>query len=191
MASWPSTWKTRVLTSLGVAVTQDALKVISAWQKSTPLDPWTNNPLGMPAKTGVVAPVPGTKYAMFRNIDDFYAAFAQFAKTPRGNAIKMAVNADRGYGATWRAISALDWPASATETDYPSAVLDLAGEAYAASVGARPADQRKSAGKPKAAPAVQEAMLHQARSIVSAAHTFRNASSATRFLLKGSARYGK
>jgi hypothetical protein len=191
MAPWPSNWKQQVLASAGIEPTVKSLKAISAWQASTPLDPWTNNPLGMPAKLGAVAKVPGTQYAMFKSITDFYTAFSQFMKSSLGGAIKDALTSDDGYGPVWRAIAATDWPASATETDWPAKVLDLAGQAYIDSVGASGAAQRKSAGKPKAAPAVHEAMRQQAQSVVHATAAFKDATTATRFLIARHTRYGK
>lgn len=191
MASWPTNWKTRTLTALGVTATPEALKIISAWQKSTPLDPWTNNPLGMPAKLGKTASVPGTQYAMFRSISDFYKVLSSFSKTPHGRSVVSELTGNAQPGPAWRAIAALDWPAAATETDWPAAVLDLAGEAYAASVDATPRARRRSAGKPRAAPAVHEAMRQQAHSIVQASAAFSDAKTAVRHLIGRHARYGK
>lgn len=191
MAPWPSNWKTQALINAGIPVTPSALKVMTAWQQSTPLDPWTNNPIGIPSVIGKTASVPGTRYAMFKTINDFYTAFAVFAKTAHGRSVASEIMANKGYGPVWRAIAALGWPASATETDWPSRVLDLAGEAYAASVSAAPAAARKTAGKPKAPATVHEAMRHQAESITKAATSFSDAHAAVRSLIVGHARYGK
>lgn len=191
MASWPSNWKAQALAALGVAVTPDALEVMAAWQKSTPLDSWTNNPLGMPAKLGKTASVPGTRYAMFGSITDFYTALSAFAKTPHGRSVVSALTGNAAPGPAWRAIAATQWPAGATETDWPSAVLDLAGEAYAASVSATPRAARRTAGKPRAGPAVHEAMRQQAQSIVQASAAFNDAKTAVRHLIGRHARYGK
>lgn len=191
MASWPSNWKNRALGSLGVPVTPSTLKVMTAWQQSTPLDSWTNNPLGMPAITGKIAAVPGTRYAMFRSISDFYTSLTQFSKTPYGQSVVSALSGDVSYGPVWRAIAALGWPGSVTETDWPARVLDLAGEAYASSVGARPAAQRRTAGKPKAPATVHEAMRHQANAVVQAAAAFKDSKTAVQHLIRGHARYGK
>lgn len=191
MASWPSNWKAQALAALSVSATPDAIKIISAWRKSTPLDPWTNNPLGIPAKLGKTSSVPGTRYAMFRSIADFYTALSAFAKTPHGRSVVAALAGDAPPGPAWRAIAALDWPGGATETDYPSAVLDLAGEPYAASVSATPAAARRTAGKPHASPAVHEAMREQAQSIVQVSAAFNDAKTAVRHLIGRHARYGK
>lgn len=191
MTSWPSNWKAQALAAIGVDATPNAVRVMTAWQQSTPLDPWTNNPVGMPAMIGKIAPVPGTRYAMFKTINDFYTAFGQFGKTPHGRSIVAELTGITNYGPVWRSVAALGWPASATETDWPAKVLDLAGDAYAASVGARPAAQRTSAGKPKAPATVHEAMKHQAESITHAAATFKDATTAVRSLIVRHARYGK
>lgn len=191
MTSWASNWKARTLDSIGVPATPFTLSVLSAWRKSTPLDPWTNNPLGMPAKLGKVARVPGTQYAMFRSIVDFYDAFAQFSKTPQGRNVVSALAADKGYGAIWRAIDALGWPASASESDWPSALLDLAGQTYADSVASIPVTARRSAGKPHATASVHEAMRGQAESLTHVAASFNDAVKATRYMIARHARYGK
>lgn len=191
MASWPSNWKAQALANAGIPASPSALKVMTAWQQSTPLDPWTNNPIGIPSVIGKTQSVPGTRYAMFKTINDFYTAFAAFAKTAHGRSVASEIIGNHGYGPVWRAIAALGWPASATETDWPSKVLDLAGEAYAASVSAAPADARRTAGKPKAPATVHEAMRHQAESITKAAASFNDAHAAVRSLIVGHARYGK
>lgn len=191
MASWPGNWKQQVMSAAGIQPTEKALKALTAWQQSTPLDPWSNNPLGMPAKLGAVAPIPGTRYAMFRGFGDFIKAYGQFAKTSLGRAVTDAITSSGGYGPVWRAIAATGWPAGATETDWPAKVLDLAGEAYVSSVASAPAAARKSAGKPRAATAVHEVMKAQAASIHHAAAAFSNATDATRFLIARHARYGK
>lgn len=190
MASWPSNWKQRAVAALGVSPTPKALKIISAWSRSTPLQPWTNNPLGMPALSGRTRAVLGTSYAMFGSMPEFYVALARFAATAPGKAVAAEISSDAGYGPVWRAISSLEWPGSKTETDYPSAVLDLAEQSYRDSVNASDASQRKTSGVPKAPPDTHAAMRQQAQSIVHAANAFNDAAIATRYLIRRYARNG-
>lgn len=191
MPSWPSTWKTRTLETAGIPATPKAVKALSAWSASTPTDPWTNNPLGMPAATIKAARVPGTPYAMLPSMATFYAAFAKFAATPAGKAVVSELISDGGYGPLWRAISGLKWPASATETDYPAKLLDLTSESYQQSVNATPAAKRKTSGVVKAPTAVHDAMRQQAAAITSAASSFGDAGKATRAMIRRFARNGK
>lgn len=191
MPVWPSNWKAQALTAFSMPVTPEAIKVLSAWRQSTPLDPWTNNPLGIPASMAGMAKVPGTTYAMFPRISMFYAALRKFAATPHGRALVSELSSLDGYGPVWRAIAALDWPGSKTETDYPAKVLDLADESFRASVMTADPSQRKTSGVAKAPTAVHDAMREQARSIVQATRAFNNATDATKYLIGRHGRYGR
>lgn len=190
MASWPTNWKHRTLEEAGITVSPRALKVLSAWRQSTPLDPWTNNPLGMPAKITRTAKVPGTEYGLFRSTVGFYVAFAKFLKTTPGMAIVSELESDKGYGPTWRAINGLKWPAFHTETDYPAKVLDLASEAYRQSVSASDPSERKTSGTARAPAAVHDAMRQQAASLSEAAKTFSDSVKAVQYLIRRHARNG-
>lgn len=184
MARWPDNWKSQALSAAGIPATPKALKVMAAWAQSTPLQPWTNNPLGMPALAKRIPAVPSTQYAMFSSITDFYAAFGMFATTPKGRALAHEITSDDGYGPTWRAIASLGWPGSKTETDYPSAVLDLAGQSYIDSVTTTAPQDRKTSGVPKAPPDVHAVMRQQAQSLVDASRAFNDASTAVRYLIR-------
>lgn len=190
MTTWPSNWKTRTLETAGIPVSAKALKALGAWRQSTPLDPWTNNPLGVPANMTKHAKVPGTQYAMYRSINDFYGAFAKFIKTSKGQELLSELISDNGYGAVWRIISSLRWPATDTETDYPAKVLDLASESYRQSVNASDPPSRKTSGTVKAPTAVHDAMRAQAESITQAANAFGDATKAVRYLIRKHARNG-
>jgi hypothetical protein len=190
MTVWPSRWRNRTLESSGLDVTSTSLKVLAEWRKSTPLLPWTNNPLGIPASSGHASRVPHTLYAAYPSITDFYAAFAAFAKTPKGRELSRVLASDDGYGAIWRVISSLKWPASKTETDYPALVLDLAGESYRASVNAKPIGERKTSGASVAPVEIHNAIRAQARSVTEAAAAFGHSRQAVQFLIRRHARNG-
>lgn len=191
MPVWPTNWKAQALAALNVRPTTEAIKVMSAWRQSTPLDPWTNNPLGIPASLAGTAKVPGTVYAMFPTITGFYTALHKFAVTSHGRAVVSELSSLDGYGPVWRAIAALDWPGSKTETDYPAKVLDLADESFRASVMTADPSQRKTSGVTSAPTAVHDAMREQARSIVQAARAFNSATDATKYLIGRHGRYGR
>lgn len=128
MYKLPDGWRSQTLTRADIPVNDFTLRVLSAWQQSTPLQPYTNNPLGMPYITGKSARLLTTDYAIFATMADFRTAFAAFIASPAGRNLREALSLDTKPAPVWRAIHALAWPASATETDWPSAVLDLATE---------------------------------------------------------------
>lgn len=128
MYKWPDGWKEAVLADLGVEKTPFLMAVLQAWQQSTPLDPYTNNPLGMPFKPGVNSRLLNTGYGMFASMPDFRRAFVLFVNGGDGYALHQALLNNDSYAPAYRAIHGLGWPANATETDYPSAVLDLVSE---------------------------------------------------------------
>jgi hypothetical protein len=190
MASWPTNWKHRALEAAGIPATGKAMRVLSAWARSTPTDPWTNNPLGLPAVPFRTASVPGTEYGAFRSATYFYAAFQKWSQTTAGKAVVAELLSDAGHGPVWRAIASAGLPGSKTETDYPAGVLDLAEEAYRAAAGVTGWAERKTSGKSKAAPDVHEAMKAQARSVTGAVAAFNDSRTAVRFLLRRHASNG-
>ena len=190
MASWPSNWKAQALQAADIPVTPAALKVMSAWQRSTPLQPWSSNPIGMPVTSNTQATVPTTRYALFPSMMAFYGAFNKFSFTTDGKALANAIMSDSPYAPAWRIISNLNWPGSKTETDYPSVLLDLTTEDYRQSVKAANSNSRKSAGLPHAHPDVHAVMRQQAQAITDAAAAFTDARVATRYLIRRHASNG-
>lgn len=146
MPSWPADWQHKTLDAMGAQVTGQALTAIRAWKNSTPLPPLSNNPLGMPAGSSGAPSYLGTGYAIFPSMSAFYSAVSAWARSQAGKTVAGALNDSGGYPAAWRAISSLKWPASATETDYPSALLDLTADSYRESVAATPSAARKTSG---------------------------------------------
>lgn len=125
VSDWPSGWREAVLRDLQVPGDDFIMRVLAAWQQSTPLAPYTNNPLGMPYTPGKSAELLKSGYALFVDMPTFRQAFTSFVNSPSGRALHQALLVDQKLGPTFRAIHALKWPADATETDYPSGVLDL------------------------------------------------------------------
>lgn len=190
MASWPSTWKTSTLQNAGIPVTADSLAIMTAWCKSTPLEPYTNNPIGMPSNSPSSARVSSSAYAMFRDMSTFYAEFARFIKTQAGQNVARAMVSDAAFAEAWRAISALGWPGSKTETDYPSALLDITEAKFRASVSTSPKDHRKTSGTVGASAATHNAIRQQTRTMYNLAASMNNAAEASRTFLRKHAQDG-
>lgn len=145
-SDWPNGWTTATLKAAGLPVSDFTRKALSAWADSTPILTYTNNPLGMPAVKGRTLELMRTGYAMFVTMANMRDMFAEFVNSSPGRLVHDALALDEKYSQVWRAVHALKWPANATETDWPSAVLDLTSESYrqqAASV-ASPEDRKTS-----------------------------------------------
>lgn len=184
MASWPSTWMTSALEAAGVPVTPAALAVLKAWKDSTPIPPYSNNPVGMPYGSSGAIRYLSTGYGMFVTIGNFYSAFAAFMRTDAGKRIAADMAMEVPYAAAWRDISRLKWPGTDTETDYPSALLDLTSEAYQKSVHATPAADRKTSGQVIARGDASRTVLQQQRSVSEAVNTITGVENQVRFLLR-------
>lgn len=145
-SSWPDGWRSAVLMDAGLPVTGFTLKALQAWADSTPILTYTNNPLGMPYVQGSTAQLMRTGYAMFPTMAMMRDRFTKFVSSHTGAALHDAFALGEKYSEVWRAVHALKWPANTTETDWPSAVLDLTSESYRESVQsvASPADRKTS-----------------------------------------------
>lgn len=146
MPSHPPNWLASAVALLGATSIEQAPEILRAWAASTPLPPRANNPLGMPASARGAARWHGTSYASFETMDDFLNAFLDFSVSYAGGAIVKALRSDLPWRNTWAAVQSLGWPANATETDYPSAVLDNTGDSYRESIGAVAPEDRKTSG---------------------------------------------
>lgn len=185
------TWISQTLKALGVEPTPANCSAIAAWKNSTPLSPYTNNPLGMPAGKWGANRYLNTPYGLFPSMQIFFAAIESFSKTPEGRSVTDALSKDIPAPALWRAVSSLAWPGSATETDYPSAVLDLTDRAYRASVGATTQEDRKTSGNVSANSAVKATVLDQARMTSTAGQAIIAAQKITSQTMKGKRNNGK
>lgn len=184
MTVWPHDWRERTMRAAGIPKTQAALDILAAWRRSTPVEPWTNNPLGMPAHGSNAPRALGTPYAFFFTIGDFTAAFKRTMKSSHGMPLlHLLISAD-DLPATWRAIHALKWPANDTETDYPSVLLDMIERKYRDQIQTAPKAQRKSSGTQLISPDVHTMMRQQGYALHNAAKTFTNAGDAISFLTR-------
>lgn len=145
-SNWPDGWATAALKDADLPVSDFTIRALNAWADSTPILPYTNNPLGMPAVKGKTSELMRTGYAMFATMGDFRKAFSDFIKSRTGMDVHQALALDEKYSKVYRAVHALKWPANATETDWPSAVLDLTSQAYLDKVAtvASPSDRKTS-----------------------------------------------
>jgi len=145
-SSWPDGWIPALLKDADLPVSDFTKRAILAWNASTPILPYTNNPLGMPAVKGKTLELLRTGYAMFVTMGDFRQAFAALLKSPSGTPLHDALALGEKYSDVWRAAHTLKWPANNTETDWPSGILDLTSQSYRdqASSVASPADRKTS-----------------------------------------------
>lgn len=190
MTMWPIDWQVRALDALRAPDSESAYAIMTAWCKSTPLPPYSYNPLGMPAGSSGAKAYLATPYAQFGSIGMFYDALKAFASTVTGKSLITAMSAHSPYPGTWRAIASLKWPGSATETDYPSAVLDLTDASYRAYIKATPRPMRKTSGMLTAPHPHTTTAIAQARSVNQATQAFTDANSQVSFLLRRHASNG-
>jgi hypothetical protein len=182
---WVSGWREATLRAAGIPISQFALDALAAWNKSTPVVPATYNPLGMPAKGTSNVSYLATPYALFTGIGAFTKAMSAFLSTSKGAELAHALNAAESLSDVYRAIHALGWPAAKTETDYPSALLDMLEASYRAKMATRTPANRKTSGIVQAPPAVHTAVRQQARVLHHAAINFSDASKAISHIVKG------
>lgn len=145
--NWPDGWAVATLKDADLPVTDFTRRALYAWNASTPIPVYTNNPLGMPAIRDKTAEMLHTGYAMFPSMGDFRKAFAAFVASPPGLPLHSALALNEQFSKVWRAVHALKWPANRTETDWPASLLDLTSQAYRdkAASAASPQD-RKTTG---------------------------------------------
>lgn len=184
MPSWPNHWVTMALQAAGIESTSNTRAIMKAWQKSTPTLPQTYNPIGIPASFASLPRVPNTEYALMPSMTAFNKVFARFMASQPGKSLKVAMESDKPFPASWRIIDGLKWPASKTETDYPSALLDLTAASYQASVKATDPAKRKTSGTSKAPAALKNTILEHNRSVVAAVATMSDGKSAVQHLIR-------
>ena len=146
MYKYPDGWREALISDLGLDPSDFLVSVFRAWQESTPLQPYVNNPFGMPYVSGVIPQLQNSGYALFRDMAQFRAAFVAFVKGGHGLALRKALADANSLPAVYRAIHGLNWPGNKTETDYPSGILDLMTDDDRSKLQTRSPDQRKTAG---------------------------------------------
>jgi hypothetical protein len=182
MNTWPTAWRERVLEHIDVPVTQHALDVLRDWHLSTPTQPWTNNPLGLPAAGNNVPEAMGTPYGAFPNHVEFRIALKRVADDGGHLPIRHALLEGATVAKAWRAISALNLPGSSTETDYPSVLLDRVDASYRRKLQTVPVSKRKSMGPGPGSVDMSHPVLHASAGIHHAAGNIHDLNEAIRYL---------
>jgi len=185
MASWPTGWREATLRAAGIPKTQFALDVLAAWQQSTPTEPWTNNPLGMPASGSGYPAALQTPYAAFPSMQAFRDAFKRLIRTMRGRSVLDALLSAQSYSDAWREIHALNWSSNRTESEYPVKLMDMVSAAYTSKTQHKTRDIPTTTGTTHAPPDVHDAMRRQSHLLHHAATSFSNASDAIAHIMKG------
>jgi hypothetical protein len=173
------------LRAAGLPISQFALDVLAAWNKSTPVVPATYNPLGMPSKGTSNVSYLNTPYALFTGVGAFIKAMAAFLSTSKGAELRHVLDAGESLSDAYRAIHALGWPATKTETDYPSVLLDMLEAQYRAKLATRTVANRKTTGIVQAPPQVHAAVKQQAMMLHHAATQFNDAGKAISYVVRG------
>ena len=145
---WPSGWESEALRASGIPTTLPAMTAMAAWCRSTPVESWTNNPLGLRPTTARIPRIPLTEYAIYPTTDVFRQELKKWFLTDKGKPVKEALMLSDSYSAIWRAVNASGLPAVKTEEDYPSALLDLVARSYERALENSPARSRRSSGVP-------------------------------------------
>lgn len=184
MSGWPTGWREAILRETGVPVTQFALDVLSAWNKSTPTEPWTNNPFGLPPVAGRVPAAVNPMYGSYSGMSMMRRDLKLLLHGTNDKAVIHALISADSYAEAYRAISALGLPAARTESDYPSAVLDLVPQKYRDSLQTVAADSRKSGGPGVVPPNVLHSGLSTQQEILRARNPARSATNAVTMMLR-------
>lgn len=145
--NWPTGWRQALLRQAGIEISQHALDVLNTWAKSTPIEPWTNNPIGLSAKDHGKPYYANTTYAVFATTHEFRSAFLDLLKRKGGPALRNAISSDGTKQEAWKAIRAMKVPGTLTESDYPAELLDRVPDGYRQKLSKTPPEQRKTQGQ--------------------------------------------
>lgn len=185
MNTWPTAWRELTLVHINVPVSQHAMDVLRDWHLSTPTQPWTNNPLGLPAAGNGVPEALGTPYGAFPTHAAFRTALKRIADDGGHMPLVHALHQDATVAKAWRTISALGLPGSSTETDYPAVLLDRVSESYRAKLQTVPTEGRKSMGPGPGPVDMSHPVLQAAQGIHHATNNMHDLNQAIRYLLQG------
>lgn len=184
MTIWPDGWREALLAANAIPETQFALDVLNYWQQATPVQKFTNNPIGMPA-SGYGAPKAfNTAYAAFPTPDAFRKAFGVALQTTAGKALYHALAAQDSLTVAWRAIHGLKWPANLTETDYPATILDAVTDNSTAKLKISKKSDRKSIGTTPTRTDVHAMIQGQNEALHHAVNNISSATDAMNYVLR-------
>lgn len=184
MNEWPTSWRELTLAHINVPVSQHAMDVLRDWHLSTPTQPWTNNPLGLPAVGNGVPEAMGTPYGAFPTHKEFRIALARIANDGGHLPLLHALHEDSTVATAWRTISALNLPGSSTETDYPSVLLDRVDETYRRKLQTAGVKVRKGMGSGPRQVDMNHPVLQAAHGIHHATNNIHDLNQAIRYLIQ-------
>lgn len=182
ISSWATTWARKTLQEIGLEPTTYAIKALRLWQKSTPLQPWTYNPLGIPKKGYAPKAVPGTQYALFHSYSEFNSALGKALGTERQGRISLLLKAADNTTALWREINALPWPAAQSESDWPVLLHGMARQELQALGLDLPVSPQRTTGTTGIMTGNNHHVLQAQRAMVTAAQTKMQLADAIRLI---------
>lgn len=185
MNTWPSGWREHTLRHAEIPITGFALEVLHLWERATPTGRYSNNPLGMPKHGYSSSATLDGRYAAFPTMQAFYTAFKTAAHAGPGKPLFTALAVNDKHSAAWRVIHALEWPANATETDYPAHVLDKVTGAVPKGASGKPASERKTVGKPASPTGGNLSAIRQAEVLHEASRHITDATRAIHHIARG------
>lgn len=185
MIGWPTSWREDLLRHVDVPVSRFALDVLSAWEKSTPTQPWTNNPLGLSAQHTGMPPALNTPYAVFPSHAHFREAFGRLVRQRPGSDVIEALLHEDNHAHAWRAISGLKLPANETETDYPAHLMDMIEAKYRSKLKPTAASKRRSIGGGEPTVNPHHPVIVAAKKLHRASSEFQSLNDAIRHITRG------
>lgn len=185
MSGWVSTWHMSLLRAAGMERTPYAKTALIKWQKSTPTEPWTHNPLGIPSKGYSNQAVPGTPYALFNKWADFNDAFVKAVARPEAADIRSYLSSGESPAKLWRAINSLGWPAATTEDNWPRELYTAIGDPFRAKLNLPERQTNRSSGTHDGTATDSHAVLQHQRAMITAVQTKQDLASAIAFIIKG------
>lgn len=183
--AWPTTWRKSALQAADIEPSPFALKALSLWQKSTPTQPWTGNPLGLPQQGYSSRVVPHTQYALFLKYSQFYEAFARAISTERSGIIKVLLQSGDSVAKLWREIHDMGWPATGTENDYPREIHYWIGDEFRAKLNIQPKTVYRTSGATAQSHINNHLIMQAHRAMITAVQAKLDLASAIQFIHKG------
>jgi hypothetical protein len=182
---WATTWPKKALLAAGIEPTVYAIKAVTLWHKSTPTDPWSINPLGIPAMGYTRRTIPHTAYAMFNTYAEFSKAFAKAMSQERNGYIGVLLSTGESTAKLWREINALKWPAAETENDYPREIHSWIGDELIEGYKMPPKTPHRSTGTTDKSRLNNAQVIRAHKAMVTAVQSKLDLAKAITFITKG------
>ena len=189
--AWASTWARSCLAGSGVPVNEYTLKAMALWNKSTPTEPWSMNPIGIPSKGFTRRSVPHTPYALFLKYADFSTAFSKALSSEQGLSVKAQLMSGDSIAKLWRAIRELNWPGVDTESDYPAELHTWIGDQYRDKLNIPTTSPRTSSGTRSRPQVTNHEVMQTHHRMVTAAQAKLDLTEAIRFITGGGKHHGR